>query len=87
MSDTICGLKHFHPPHAWGDLNWCPGDPDYAVENEAPELFYAWHPPALDLAAEHGCLDEDIETGDSLACGACITAACVIPPANAEGES
>jgi len=36
------------------------------------ERFLAWDPPTLDLAAEHGCLDESIETGDPLVCARCL---------------
>lgn len=27
MSDKRCGTSSTHGPHAWGDLNWCPGIP------------------------------------------------------------
>lgn len=34
-------------------------------------MFYAWLPHILDRAAEHGCLDEDVETGDPIVCEDC----------------
>lgn len=53
---------------------------------EKDVLFYAWDQTALDLAAEHGCLDKCVETGYPLICGGCITASAtyatyVLPPA------
>ena len=36
-----------------------------------PERFLAWDAPTLERAAEHGCLDENVETGDPVVCGAC----------------
>jgi hypothetical protein len=46
-----------------------------AAEYDAPGTgpFYAWHPPILERAAEHGCLDEDVETGDPIVCAECAT--------------
>jgi hypothetical protein len=33
--------------------------------------FYATDPKTLDLADEHGCLDEDVDTGESIVCATC----------------
>ena len=41
MSDTICGLPYFHPPHPWGDLRWCPGDPWHTDPHAWPESAVA----------------------------------------------
>ena len=37
--------------------------------------FYVYDNPAIERAVLHGCLDEDVETGDSIACRECV-----IPP-------
>ncbi|MDN4174719.1 hypothetical protein QWY28_17290 [Nocardioides sp. SOB77] len=36
---------------------------------------HAWHEPTLERASRHGCLDEDVETGSPVVCGACATPA------------
>jgi hypothetical protein len=33
--------------------------------------YYAYDQPTLDRAALHGCLDEDVNTGDPLVCREC----------------
>ena len=33
--------------------------------------YYAFDQPTLERAAEHGCLDEDVNTGNPLVCRAC----------------
>ena len=47
-----------------------------AVERGAGRRLYAWLPPILNRAAQHGCLDEDVETGDPVVCEDCY----VTPP-------
>lgn len=34
--------------------------------------FYAYDAQTLDRAEEHGCLDEDVNTGDWTVCSQCI---------------
>ena len=34
--------------------------------------YPAWDTPTLDRAAEHGCLDEDVATGDPTVCLTCM---------------
>lgn len=48
-----------------------------SAEIDAPGTgpFYVYDDATITRAAAHGCLDEDVETGDPIAC-----AACVIPP-------
>lgn len=33
--------------------------------------YTVWDEPTLALAAEHGCLDEDVHTGDPVVCADC----------------
>lgn len=47
----------------------------HAPRAPADTLYFAWHAPILDRAAFHGCLTEDVETGDPLACGECCDGA------------
>jgi len=53
---------------------------EHSAENDAGRRFYAWHPPILERAAEHGCLDEDVNTGDPVVCSECSD----IPPGKSE---
>lgn len=39
--------------------------------------YLAWDSITLNRAAEHGCLDENVETGDPTACASCVA----YPPA------
>lgn len=53
------------------------------TENDAPfggGGYYAYDGPTLDRADAHGCLDEDVNTGDPLVCRECAYPARVIPP-------
>jgi len=42
------------------------------------DRYLAWDSATLDRAAEHGCLDENIETGDPTVCAGCVTSPDVI---------
>jgi hypothetical protein len=44
--------------------------------------YYAYDEPTLGRAAEHGCLDEDVNTGDPLVCRECA-----FPPISENDES
>ena len=41
------------------------------MSDVAWDRYLAWEPTILNRAAEHGCLGEDVETGDPVVCGAC----------------
>lgn len=43
-------------------------------EYDAPGTgpFYTYDRPTLDRADQHGCLDEDVETGDPIVCAECV---------------
>lgn len=63
----------------------------HSAENDAPVEFggggyYAYDQPTLDRADLHGCLDEDVNTGDPLVCRECAFPT-VILPALTEEES
>lgn len=56
-----------------------------SAEKAAHETFggggyYAYDEPTLTRADLHGCLDEDVNTGDPLVCRECA-----FPPANTDG--
>lgn len=34
-------------------------------------MFYAYDAPTLERADAHGCLGEDVATGDPIVCGEC----------------
>lgn len=47
-----------------------PPSPDYDAAGTGP--FYVYDTPTIERAMEHGCLDEDVETGDPIACATCV---------------